>query len=68
MVSVPLLERAAGYSQQRAQAMVLLMLVPASAIGLVVYSSAGHVRWKDALALALVPSRSRRSGRGRRWP
>jgi uncharacterized membrane protein YfcA len=39
LVSVPLLERAAGYSQQRAQAMVLLMLVPASAIGLVVYSS-----------------------------
>jgi uncharacterized protein len=36
LVSVPLLERAAGYSQQRAQAMVLMMLVPASAIGLVV--------------------------------
>jgi uncharacterized protein len=53
LVSVPLLERAAGYSQQRAQAMVLLMLVPASAIGLVVYSSAGYVRWDDALALAL---------------
>jgi uncharacterized membrane protein YfcA len=30
--------------------MVLLMLVPASAIGLVVYSSAGYVRWEDALA------------------
>jgi len=53
LVSVPLLERAAGYSQQRSQAMVLLMLVPASAIGLVVYSSAGYVRWEDALALAL---------------
>jgi uncharacterized membrane protein YfcA len=53
LVSVPLLERAAGYSQQRAQAMVLLMLVPASAIGLAVYSSAGYVRWEDALALAL---------------
>ena len=53
LVSVPLLERAAGYSQQRAQAIVLLMLVPASAIGLVVYSSAGYVRWEDALALAL---------------
>jgi uncharacterized membrane protein YfcA len=53
LVSVPLLERAAGYSQQRAQAMVLLMLVPASAIGLVVYSSAGYVRWEDAIALAL---------------
>jgi uncharacterized membrane protein YfcA len=53
LVSVPLLERAAGYSQQRAQAMVLLMLVPASAIGLAVYSSAGYVRWDDALALAL---------------
>lgn len=52
LVSVPLLERAAGYSQQRAQAMVLLMLVPASAIGLVVYSSAGYVRWGDAVALA----------------
>jgi uncharacterized protein len=54
LVSVPLLERAAGYSQQRAQAMVLLMLVPASAIGLVVYSSAGYVRWEDALALGAV--------------
>jgi uncharacterized protein len=53
LVSVPLLERAAGYSQQRAQAMVLMMLVPASAIGLVVYSSAGYVRWEDALPLAL---------------
>ena len=52
LVSVPLLERVAGYSQQRAQAMVLLMLVPASAIGLVVYSSAGYVRWPNALALA----------------
>jgi uncharacterized membrane protein YfcA len=30
LVSVPLLERAAGYSQQRAQAMVLLMLVARS--------------------------------------
>ena len=53
LVSVPLLERLAGYSQQRAQAMVLLMLVPASAIGLVVYSAAGYVRWEDALVLAL---------------
>jgi len=52
LVSVPLLERVAGYSQQRAQAMVLLMLVPASAIGLVVYSSAGYVRWHEAIALA----------------
>src|SRR3984957_1611636 len=52
LISVPLLERVAGYSQQRAQAMVLLMLVPASAIGLVVYSSAGYVRWPNALALA----------------
>ena len=33
--------------------MVLLMLVPASAIGLLVYSSAGYVRWEDALALAV---------------
>jgi uncharacterized membrane protein YfcA len=52
LVSVPLLERVAGYSQQRAQAMVLVMLVPASAIGLMVYSSAGYVRWGEALALA----------------
>jgi uncharacterized membrane protein YfcA len=52
LVSVPLLERVAGYSQQRAQATVLLMLVPASAIGLVVYSSAGYVQWDEALALA----------------
>ena len=52
LVSVPLLERVAGYSQQRAQAMVLVMLVPASAIGLVVYSSAGYVRWGEACALA----------------
>jgi uncharacterized membrane protein YfcA len=53
LVSVPLLERAAGYSQQRAQAMVLLMLVPASAIGLVIYSSAGYVRRDEAIALAV---------------
>ena len=53
LVSVPLLERVAGYSQQRAQAMVLLMLVPASAIGLLVYSSAGYVRWEEAIALAV---------------
>jgi uncharacterized membrane protein YfcA len=66
LVGMPLLERAAGYSQQRAQAMVLLMLVPASAIGLVVYSSAGHVRGKTRSPW--VPSRSRRSGRGRPWP
>jgi len=52
LVSVPLVERVAGYSQQRAQAMVLLMLVPASVIGLVVYSSAGYVRWDEAIALA----------------
>jgi uncharacterized protein len=53
LVTVPLLERLAQYSQQRAQAMVLLMLVPASAIGLVAYSSAGFVRWSAALPLAL---------------
>jgi hypothetical protein len=29
------------------------MLVPASAIGLVVYSSARYVRWDDAIALAV---------------
>jgi uncharacterized membrane protein YfcA len=53
LVSVPLLERMAGYSQQRAQAMVLLMLVPASATGLAVYSSAGYVRWDAGLPLAV---------------
>jgi uncharacterized membrane protein YfcA len=52
LVTVPLLERVAGYSQQRAQAIALLMLVPASAIGLVVYSSAGYVEWSKGLALA----------------
>jgi uncharacterized protein len=53
LVSVPLLERIAQYSQQRAQAMVLLMLVPASAIGLGSYASAGYVRWEPAVALAV---------------
>jgi uncharacterized membrane protein YfcA len=53
LVAVPLLERVARYSQQRAQAMVLLMLVPASAIGLVSYASAGYVRWDVAIALAI---------------
>jgi uncharacterized membrane protein YfcA len=53
LVSVPLLERIGQYSQQRAQAMVLLMLVPASAIGLVSYASAGYVRWEPAVALAI---------------
>lgn len=51
LVSVPLLERAAQYSQQRAQAIVLLMIVPASVIGLISYASAGYVRWGAALAL-----------------
>jgi uncharacterized membrane protein YfcA len=32
--------------------MVLLMLVPASAIGLVSYASAGYVRWDVGIALA----------------
>jgi uncharacterized membrane protein YfcA len=53
LVTVPLLERVAGYSQQRAQAMALLMLVPASAIGLAVYSSARYVQWGDGFALAV---------------
>jgi uncharacterized membrane protein YfcA len=53
LVSVPLLERVARYAQQRAQAMVLLMLVPASAIGLVSYASAGYVRWPYAVPLAI---------------
>jgi uncharacterized membrane protein YfcA len=64
LVSVPLLEWVAGYSQQRAQAIVLVMSVPASLIGLVVYSSAGYVRWGEALALevgavALAPPGTR---------
>ena len=49
---MPLLERVSGYSQQRAQAMVLVMLVPASAIGLVVYSFRGLRALGEALALA----------------
>jgi uncharacterized protein len=53
LVSVPLLERVAQYSQQRAQAMALLMLVPASAIGLASYSLAGYVHWDAAVALAI---------------
>lgn len=53
LVAVPLLERVARYSQQRAQAMVLLMLVPASAIGLISYAQSGYVRWLPAVALAI---------------
>jgi uncharacterized protein len=53
LVSVPLLERVARYSQQRAQATVLLMLVPASALGLVSYSANGFVHWSVAVPLAV---------------
>lgn len=53
LVSVPLLERIGGYSQQHAQGTVLLMLVPASAVGLASYAGAGYVRWGPAIALAL---------------
>jgi uncharacterized protein len=53
LVSVPLLERVAKYSQQRAQATVLLMLVPASALGLVSYAANGFVHWSVAIPLAI---------------
>jgi len=53
LVSVPLLERVARYSQQRAQATVLLMLVPASAFGLVSYAANGFVHWRVAVPLAI---------------
>ncbi len=53
LVSVPILERVAGYSQQRAQATVLLMLVPASAFGLVAYAGNGFVRWDIAIPLSV---------------
>jgi uncharacterized protein len=53
LVSVPLLERVARYSQQRAQATVLLMLVPASAIGLVSYAGSGYVEWNFSIPLAV---------------
>jgi uncharacterized protein len=53
LVAVPLLERVARYSQQRAQATVLLMLVPASALGLISYAANGFVRWSAAVPLAI---------------
>jgi len=53
LVSVPLLERVARYSQQRAQATVLLMLIPAAALGLISYGAAGFVRWSVAVPLAI---------------
>lgn len=68
LVSVPLLERVSGYSQQRAQAMVLVMLVPASAIGLVVYSSAGYVRWAKRSRSRVGRWRWHRLALGRHWP
>jgi uncharacterized protein len=53
LVAVPLLERVAKYSQQRAQATVLLMLVPASALGLISYAANGFVHWSAAIPLAI---------------
>jgi uncharacterized protein len=53
LVSVPLLERVARYSQQRAQATSLLMLVPASALGLGSYATNGFVHWDLAVPLAI---------------
>jgi hypothetical protein len=53
LVSVPLLERIARYSQQRAQATVLLMLVPASALGLVSYAANDFIDWGVAVPLAI---------------
>jgi hypothetical protein len=53
LVSVPLLEYIGHYTQQRAQALVLLMLVPATVVGLISYSSAGFVRWDVAVSLAI---------------
>jgi uncharacterized membrane protein YfcA len=52
LIAIPLLTAGFGFTQHDSQgtSMVMLMLVPASAIGLVVYSSAGYVRWEDALA------------------
>jgi uncharacterized membrane protein YfcA len=57
LVSVPLLERAAGYSQQRAQAMVLLMLVPASALAL---GAVALAPFGTRTALAMKPRLLRR--------
>lgn len=53
LVSVPLIEAIAGYSQQRAQALVLLMLVPAASVGLISYATNGYVRWDAAVALSI---------------
>jgi uncharacterized protein len=53
LVAVPLLERVGRYSQQRAQANVLLMLVPASAVGFCSYAASGYVRWETAVPLAI---------------
>jgi uncharacterized protein len=53
LVSVPLLERIARYSQQHAQAVVLMMLVPASAVALVSYAQAGYIHWNASIALAI---------------
>jgi uncharacterized protein len=53
LVCVPLLERVARYSQQRAQATALLMLTPTSALALVSYAASGYVRWTLAIPLAI---------------
>jgi uncharacterized protein len=53
LVTVPLLERVGGYSQQKAQAMTLLMLVPASVVGFCSYAGSGYVHWETAVPLAI---------------
>ena len=53
LVTVPLLERIGRYSQQRAQATVLMMLLPASALALTVYAYNGFVQWSSGIPLAL---------------
>jgi uncharacterized membrane protein YfcA len=58
LIAIPLLTAGFGFTQHDSQGTAMLMLVPASAISLVVYSS-------DTCG---GKTRSRRSGRGRYWP
>jgi uncharacterized protein len=53
LVCVPVLERVARYSQQRAQATALLMLTPTSALAFLSYAASGYVRWALAIPLAI---------------
>jgi uncharacterized protein len=53
LVCVPVLERVARYSQQRAQATALLMLTPTSALAFLSYAASGYVRWPQAIPLAI---------------